>query len=184
MTTPLPSAESVLHFWFDELRPAQWWARSDAVDETIRSRFGALHQAAVRGELAGWRDTAPGRLAEILVLDQFSRNLHRDHALAFASDPLALALAQLAVAVGADRQLEVARRAFLYLPYMHSERLSVHAQARELFATPGLERNRDAEARHLAILERFGRYPHRNAALGRVSTPEEIAFLLTPGSSF
>jgi uncharacterized protein (DUF924 family) len=179
-----PGPEAVLRFWFEELSPAQWWTRSEAVDREIAARFTALHAAASRCELDGWRTSASGRLAEILVLDQFSRHLFRDDARAFACDPLALGLAQTAVALGLDRALEPSRRAFLYLPYMHSESLVVHEIALGLFAAPGLEKNLDFERRHKAVLDRFGRYPHRNAALGRVSTPDELAFLKEPGSSF
>ncbi len=118
------------------------------------------------------------------MIDQFSRNLHRQSALAFAWDPLALALAQEAVALGVDGQLPVERRAFLYLPYMHSESHVIHEQAVALYSQEGLENNLDFEHRHKAIIDRFGRYPHRNAALGRKSTPEEVAFLAEPGSSF
>ncbi len=178
------TADAVLDFWFKECTPAQWWAKSDAFDRLIEARFGALHDAAVRGELYAWRDSPAGRLAEIIVLDQFSRNLYRDQPRAFAADSMALALAQTAVQLHADRALEPAQRAFLYLPYMHSESLAIHALAVPLFSQPGLESNLDAELRHKRILDRFGRYPHRNAILGRPSTPEEIEFLGTPGSSF
>ena len=178
------TAQSVLAFWFDEIDPQQWWVKSEAFDRQIAERFGDLHQAACRCELHEWRETAAGRLAEIIVLDQFSRNIHRDSPQAFASDAQALTLAQTAVALGADRQLEPRQRAFLYLPYMHSESPLIHQQAVALFSQPGMEGNLDFELRHKAIIDRFGRYPHRNAILGRQSTAEEIAFLQTPGSSF
>jgi uncharacterized protein (DUF924 family) len=174
----------ILTFWFEELTPAQWYAASDDVDAMIAERFGALHAAAARCELYGWRASAEGRLAEIIVLDQFSRNIHRGAAAAFAQDALALALAQEAVVAGADAALEPAKRAFLYLPYMHSESPPIHDVALRLFDAPGLEINLDFEHKHKAIIDRFGRYPHRNAVLGRASTPEEVAFLRTPGSSF
>lgn len=176
--------QAILDFWFREISPQQWWAKSDSFDLLIATRFGAAHQAASRCELADWRTSAPGRLAEIIVLDQFSRNIHRDSPLAFANDALALALAQTAVAAGADAELPATQRAFLYLPYMHSESPLIHQQAVTLFSQPGLEGNLDFELRHKAIIDRFGRYPHRNAVLGRTSTPEEIEFLQTPGSSF
>ena len=178
------TADTVLDFWFKECTPAQWWAKSDAFDRMIETRFGALHSAAVRGELYAWRDSPDGRLAEIIVLDQFSRNIYRDQPRAFAADSMALALAQTAVQLKADRALDPARRAFLYLPYMHSESLPIHALAVDLYRQPGLEANFDIELRHRKILERFGHYPHRNAILGRPSTPEEVEFLRTPGSSF
>jgi uncharacterized protein (DUF924 family) len=178
------SPDTIIDFWFNEITPKQWWARSDEFDQLIKTRFGAVHIAALRCELFDWRKTASGRLAEIIVLDQFSRNICRDGVGAFASDGLALALAQTAVAIGADRELEIEQRAFLYMPYMHSESAVIHDIAKALFASLGVEDKLNFELRHKAIIDRFGRYPHRNAILGRLSTPEEIAFLQTPGSSF
>ncbi|MFL6652401.1 MAG: DUF924 family protein [Sulfurifustaceae bacterium] len=176
--------DEVLRFWFEDIVPDQWWRADSAFDATIRARFEPVPGAAGRGALAGWRATAEGRLAEILVLDQFSRNLYRGAPAAFAHDVVALVLAQEAVACGADRRLPPAKRAFLYLPYMHSESLLVHADAMRLFDQPGLESNLEYEIKHREILERFGRYPHRNAILGRPSTPAEIEFLRTSDSSF
>jgi len=181
---PLASPDDVLRFWFVELDRADWWRKSAALDRRIAEIFGPTLTAAARCELYAWRATPPGRLAEVIVLDQFSRNIHRDTAGAFANDALALALAQEAVALGCDRPLPVERRAFLYLPYMHSESALIHQAALQLFDTPGLEQNLDFERRHKAIIDRFGRYPHRNAALGRTSTAEELVFLQQPGSSF
>ena len=178
------TANSVLDFWFKEATPKQWWTAAEDFDRQIDARFGAVLAAAQRCELYAWRETASGRLAEIIVLDQFSRNIHRGTARAFACDPLALALAQEALATGADRELEPLQRAFLYMPYMHSESPLIHAVALTLFSRPGLEDNLDFERRHKAIIDRFGRYPHRNAALGRASTAQELEFLKTPGSSF
>lgn len=177
-------AGEVLAFWFDELTPAQWFRRDSALDDEVRRRFAATLEAARRGELGDWRQSARGRLAEIIVLDQFSRHLHRDGPEAFAADDRALALAREAVAAGDDAALATRERAFLYMPYMHSESLAVHDESAQLFAQPGLEDSLRAERRHRDILERFGRYPHRNAALGRRSTEEERAFLARPGSSF
>jgi len=178
-------AQEVLEFWFDFLQPQQWWQVDTDLDQRIRSRFANLHTRASRGELLSWRDSASGRLAEVIVLDQFSRNLHRGTAQAFAQDGMALVLAQEAIAGHADRAIEdVKRRAFFYLPYMHSESLFIHDIALQLFAQPGLESQLDFEHRHRQIIERFDRYPHRNAALGRDSTPEEQVFLSEPGSAF
>ncbi|MFO1227948.1 DUF924 family protein [Roseateles sp.] len=174
----------VLNFWFQETKPAQWWSAEPAFDTLIRSRFGALHARAAAGELWAWRGQgAHGRLAEILVLDQFSRNLGRGTPLAFAQDGMALVLAQEAVAAGAQAELADAERPFLLMPYMHSESRAVHEVAVALFSAhaPG---NLDFELRHKAIVDRFGRYPHRNAVLGRVSSEEELEFLKQPGSSF
>ena len=176
--------QSILHFWFTELTPKHHFAKDAALDETIRTRFGATLAAAARCELFAWRVTPEGRLAEVLVLDQFSRNLYRDSPRAFAQDALALALAQELVASGQDRSLPLAQRVFAYMPYMHSESVLVHAQAALLFAQPGMEDTLRFELKHKAIIDRFGRYPHRNAILGRESTPEELAFLSEPGSGF
>ena len=184
MNSIVQAPESILAFWFEELTPKQWWVAADDLDRQIKSRFGALHAAAECCELYAWRESAAGRLAEIIVLDQFSRNIHRNRPQAFANDAHALALAQTAVAAQADQALDVQRRAFLYMPYMHSESLAIHRVAVALFSAPGMENNLDFELRHKAIIDRFGRYPHRNAILGRTSTAEEIEFLKTPGSSF
>lgn len=176
--------DQVLQFWFVETAPAQWWKVDPAFDSVIAELFSAVHAAALAGELYGWRVQPRGRLAEILVLDQFSRNLYRGQAKAFAADSMALALAQEAVAGAHDVSLSLEERVFLYLPYMHSESRLIHVQAQRLFALLGRKENLDFEVRHKAIIDRFGRYPHRNAALARVSTPEEIEFLKQPGSSF
>lgn len=174
----------ILRFWFDETPPALRFAKSEAFDAEIRARFADVHARAARGELFEWRDDADGRLAEIIILDQFSRNLYRGAAAAFACDGMALALAQEAVRAGADRTLPPPRRAFIYMPYMHSESARIHAVALKLFSQPGLEYNLEYERAHKAIIDRFDRYPHRNATLGRVSTAEEQAFLAEPGSAF
>ena len=176
--------QAILHFWFTELTPKQHFAKDAALDEAIRTRFGATLEAAARCELFAWRATPEGRLAEVLVLDQFSRNVWRDTPRAFAQDALALALAQELVASGQGRSLPLAQRSFAYMPYMHSESALIHEQAVALFSQPGLEDNLRFEHAHKAIIDRFGRYPHRNAILGRSSTAEELAFLGGPGSSF
>jgi uncharacterized protein (DUF924 family) len=175
---------TVLHFWFEELTDKQHFAKDDALDEMIRARFGPLLAAAARCELFAWRNTAEGRLAEIIVLDQFSRNVYRGTPNAFAQDSLALALAQELVASGQDRGLSQAQQRFAYMPYMHSESALIHVQAVMLFAQPGLEDALDFERRHKTIIDRFGRFPHRNAILGRAGTAQELAFLNEPGSSF
>jgi uncharacterized protein (DUF924 family) len=177
-------APTILHFWFHEATPAQWWKVDPAFDALIRTRFADTHRAARACELEPWRATPAGRLAEVIVLDQFSRNLHRGQGAAFDADPLALALAQEAVAGGHDQALPIEQRVFLYMPYMHSESPLVHARAQALFERLGRPDTLNFEQRHRAIVDRFGRYPHRNAALGRASTPEELAFLQEPGSSF
>ena len=176
--------QDVLHFWFEEATPEQLFRKDVAFDAGIRARFGETHQAASHGELAAWRDTPEGRLAEIVVLDQFSRNLFRDDARAFACDGMALVLAQEAIRAGADHAVPSAGLAFLYMPFMHSESRVIHVEAERLFRHPGLELNYNFELKHKAIIDRFGRYPHRNRVLGRASTPEELAFLEQPGSAF
>lgn len=180
----MTSPQDVLGFWFDEIEPAQWWKADPAFDERVRSRFASLHEQACRCELFAWRATPAGRLAEVIVLDQFARNIHRGTPGAFAADPLALALAQEAVAAGADLALPIERRAFLYMPYMHSESRAIHALAEALMRERAPRHTHEFELKHKAIVDRFGRYPHRNAILGRVSTAEEVEFLKQPGSSF
>ena len=174
----------MLHFWFTELTPKQHYAKDAALDDAIRTRFGETLEAAARCELFAWRAMPEGRLAEVLVLDQFSRNVYRDTARAFAQDALALALAQELVASGQDRSLPLVQRSFAYMPYMHSESALVHQQAVTLFSQPGMEDSLRFELRHQEIIHRFGRYPHRNALLGRASSAEELAFLAEPGSAF
>lgn len=176
--------QDVLHFWFEEATPEQHFKTDAAFDAAIRERFSVTHAAAARAELAAWRELPEGRLAEIIVLDQFSRNLFRDDARAFACDGIALVLAQEAIRAGVERDLPTLRRAFLYMPFMHSESRVIHIVAERLFRQPGLENNYKFELKHKAIIDRFGRYPHRNRVLGRTSTPEELAFLEQPDSSF
>ena len=180
----LATADSVIDFWFHEIPSKAWFQKSEAFDAEVAARFGATLKAAVCGELWSWRKTPQGRLAEVIVIDQFSRNIYREKPASFSNDPLALVLAQTTVQLGADQDLEPDARAFLYMPYMHSESALINIEAVRLFSHPGLERNLDFELRHKAVIDRFGRFPHRNAILGRISTPEETAFLLTPGSSF
>jgi uncharacterized protein (DUF924 family) len=180
----LSEIDDVLRFWFEETAPESWWKADPALDEEIRRRFTSLHARACLGELAVWRATPAGRLAEVIVLDQFSRNLFRESARAFAQDLAALVLAQEAVAAGAHLALDPVQRAFLLLPYMHSESAAIHFEAQRLFREFTPPENYDFELRHKAIVDRFGRFPHRNKTLGRPSTPEEIEFLEQPGSSF
>ena len=184
-------AQEVLGFWFGEPGSAghgksreAWFRKDAAFDAEIRRRFLALHARAALGELERWRDEARTLLALVIVLDQFSRNVYRDRAEGFAADGMALALAQEAVRGGFDAQLAPGERAFVYMPYMPSESGKIHQDALRLFDQPGLANNLDFERRHHAIIARFGRYPHRNAILGRESSAEELAFLQQPGSSF
>ncbi|MDR3476347.1 MAG: DUF924 domain-containing protein [Devosia sp.] len=176
----MPAAE-VLDFWFGTCSPEDWWRSSPELDRIIAERFGETHRRLALGEGFSWRASPEGRLAEIIVLDQFSRQLYRGDPRAFAQDGMALALAQEAVAVGCDRAVPEDRRLFLYMPFMHSESLLVHEAALPLFVALGGDNALKSANEHLEVLRRFGRYPKRNAALGRVSTPEELAYLAEIG---
>lgn len=180
----IANPESILKFWFEEIDHSLWFKKDDAFDQLLTERFGALHTQASHGELHAWRSTAHGRLAEVIVLDQFSRNLFRNSAKAFAQDGMALVLAQEAIRLGDDLKLNSTERNFMYMPFMHSESLAIHEIAVKLFTANGAQGNLNFELKHKAIIEQFGRYPHRNAVLGRESTPAEIEFLSQPGSSF
>ena len=176
--------ENIIKFWFEELTSAQWFKVSQSLDLEIKERFLDTHTKATNNELIHWRQTPEGRMAEIIVLDQFSRNIFRGQAEAFAQDPLALKLAREAVKVGADKEIPIEKRSFLYMPYMHSETLDAHTEALKLFDSPGMEGSLNFEIKHKNIIDRFQRYPHRNKILERESTMEEIEFLKQPGSSF
>ena len=174
----------IINFWFDEIEPSAWWKKDETFDALLIERYAGLHKQARNCVLYEWRKAPEGRLAEIIILDQFSRNMFRDTPLAFATYSMSLALAQEAVALGADKPQTPVQRSILYMPYMHSESLAIHEVAVELFRKNGIESNLDFEFRHKKIIERYGRYPHRNKILGRESTPEEISFLTKPGSGF
>ncbi|MDC2887911.1 DUF924 family protein [Psychrosphaera algicola] len=176
--------QNVIAFWFDELTPAQHFSKSDELDRVITTRFDDTLSAAKLGELYMWRTEPLGRLAEIIVLDQFARNIYRDDKRAFESDPLALVLAQEAIAHRLDVAMSIPQKSFLYMPFMHSESPSIHKVAVTIFDQPGLENTLNFEHKHKEIIDRFGRYPHRNSILGRRSTDQENAFLNGPNSSF
>ena len=179
------NARDVVDFWFSDAVRKRWWRKNPEFDREIRERFMDTYRQAVAGELSAWRETPLGRLAEIIVLDQFSRNMFRDQPEAFEYDHLARQATREAVAEKADRHLETAQKSFLYMPLMHSESLADHELAVQLFSSdPELSGSLEFEYKHKAIIERFGRYPHRNEVLGRESTEEEIIFLQQPGSSF
>lgn len=171
------SAAEVIDFWFVQHGQEHWFGGGPAFDAKIAAEFGTTHDEVSRGEAWTWRQTPEGRLAEIVVLDQFSRQLHRGQARAFAQDPMALALAQEAVTGGHGAALPPERRMFLLLPFMHSESLVIHDEAVRLFTELGIQETLDFEMAHQAVLRRFGRYPRRNAALGRTSTPEELEYI-------
>lgn len=166
--------QEILDFWFLTLKPTDWYTKSDELDALIREKFEHTYRRVSAGEMSSWRDTPEGRLAEIIVLDQFTRNMFRGTPAAFSSDAVALVLAQEAVRSGADLAIDEARRPFVYMPYMHSESATIHEQAISLFA--GTD-NYKFELEHKEIIDRFGRYPSRNAILGRSSTPAEVEWL-------
>lgn len=176
--------QEILKFWFEETTAEQKFKKDAVFDALIRRRFSETRRSASQGELCAWRATPDGRLAEIIVLDQFSRNLFRDDPQAFACDGMALVLAQEAVRFAADQALEPRRRVFVYMPYMHSESRAIHVVAEQLFRQLGSAENLKFELAHKAIVDRFGRFPHRNAVLGRESTAEEREFLQHAGSLF
>ena len=175
--------DEILEFWLKEIDLDQWRTFDPSFDALLKKRFLALLQQASSGELFAWRGEHRGRLAEIIVLDQFSRNIHRGTPMAFAQDPMALVLSQEAISAGELSKLNAEECCFLLMPYMHSESRIIHAQAEALFKRYAPSRY-EPELRHKAVIDRFGRYPHRNQILGRVSTQEEIEFLKLPGSSF
>jgi len=167
----------VLRFWFVTHNEADWFGTKPEFDAEIARDFAATHAWVAAGHATSWRTSPSGRLAEIIVLDQFSRQRYRQRPEAFASDPLALSCARELVATGGDVTLEPRRRMFAYLPFMHSEDLAVHAEAAPLFAAYASPEFSDFERRHVETLQRFGRYPYRNAALARPSTPEELEYM-------
>ena len=173
--------KTVYDFWFTELSADQWFALSPELDKKITERFSDLLLKAAAGELSHWRHSAQGALCEVIVLDQFSRNIYRATPQAFAQDPQALTLAQFAIEKGLDKQLSTTEVGFLYLPFMHSESIEIHKKAMALFkGHPSYE----FEVAHKEIIEKFGRYPHRNAILARTSSADELTFLTQPNSSF
>jgi len=191
-----PDARAVLDFWFGDptsstygSNRAEWFRKDPAFDASIRDRFGAVIERGLRGELEDWAATPLGALAQLIVLDQFTRNVFRDTPRAFAGDARALNAARAMVGARQDDDLAPFQRAFVYLPFEHAEGIEMQREAVRLYTrlaaldaaqVDGL----DYAERHRAIIERFGRFPHRNAILGRQSTPEEIEFLKTPGSGF
>lgn len=172
-----PTAENVHSFWFAEHGPDDWFSAKPAFDAAVAARFGETHAAAARCELWSWRETPRGRLAEIMALDQFSRQIHRGQAAAFATDTLALALAQEAAAGGALDSLDANERQFLLMPFMHAESLAVQEESVRLFATHCPEGTANFARAHRETIARFGRFPMRNAALGRDSTAAEREYM-------
>ena len=174
----------MLDFWFGELTPEQHFAKDDMLDGRIRERFATLHDLLLATGAAGWRNDPDSLLAAIIVLDQFSRNIHRGTAQAFAGDTLALALAMQAIGKGWDRDLPPERAAFLYMPLMHAENPEAQRLCIEKMARIGLDEQVRYAMDHAVVIEQFGRFPSRNAALGRESTPEEQVYLSQPGAGW
>lgn len=189
-------ASRVLDFWFGEpgsavrgTDRAEWFRKDAAFDEKLRSRFGPLIEQALRGELESWASSAQGALAQIVLLDQFTRNTFRDTPRAFAGDARALASARAMVGNRQDESLDARERSFAYLPFEHAEGIEMQEESLRLYgrlavAAPETANSLDYARKHHAIIRLFGRFPHRNAVLGRRSTAEELEFLKQPGSRF
>lgn len=188
----MSDAQEVLDFWFDPAHESFWFERDDAFDASIRERFGVLHERAARGELAAWAAQPDTWLALLILLDQFSRNLYRGDRRAFDCDARAQRIAQEGIGRGFDQKLPPHWRAFAYLPLEHAEDAFLQERCLELFGklhqahpdVPLYASYADYARRHAAVIERFGRFPHRNAALDRTSTPEEAHYLAEPGAGF
>jgi uncharacterized protein (DUF924 family) len=193
----MSSADEILSFWFGQLRDTEeyyeerrrlWFASDSRIDQDITNRFLSDYEHAAAGQLRNWRDTPRTSLALILLFDQFPRNMFRETPRAFATDPLAREITFQLLDAASDKQIHPVERTFVYMPLMHSEDLAQQQQAVTLFRQLAQDNPRvdsvSYAVRHLEIIERFGRFPHRNAVLGRVSTPEEVEFLTQPGSSF
>ncbi len=176
--------EEVLTFWFEELTPEDWFKGGEELDARIRERFSTLHAQVVANEFWRFRVDARLLLAEVLVLDQFSRQIYRDTAAAFAYDGQALALAQQAIALGFEAEYSAVEKQFLYLPFMHSESPAIHEDALLFFKALGDEESLKFEHIHKDIIDQFGRYPHRNEALGRTNTPAEAEYLANNHEAF
>lgn len=181
---PMISPKDVLDFWFDPETKSLWFQPTDAFDDSCRQQFGAAIEDAGHGKLDDWQGTPEGSLALLILLDQLTRNVYRGKAQAFAHDAKALAVACNALDAGHDAATEKDRRMFFYLPLEHSEDSADQARSVALFEKLGLPEPLDYAIRHQVIIDRFGRFPHRNAILGRECTAEELAFLKEPRSSF
>ena len=175
------TAEDVIRFWFVDHGKDDWFGGKPEFDAALAAEFAETHEQVARGEAWRWRTTSEGRLAEVIVLDQFSRQLHRGEAAAFAQDKMALALAQEAIAAGADQALEPVRRAFFYLPFMHAEALAIQDEGVKLYSALGDADQLEYMHKHRTAIARFGRFPFRNKAVGRVSTAEEVGYMADAG---
>lgn len=168
----------ILSFWFEDLSPEQWFARSESLDLKMVEKFIVIHSEAINGELYHWRESPLGRLAEIILIDQFSRNIYRDDPKAFAYDAMALALAQETIRQNAHTHFSLKNKHFLFLPFMHSESPLIHQHSIKYFSTPGLGEALTHASRHKSVIDRFGRYPERNKILGRINSIEEDLYLM------
>lgn len=176
--------QSVLNYWFKDLSPKDWFDKNDEIDAEIIRRFRDLHLTVSANITPEWHADASSRLALIILFDQMPRNMFRGSPHSFATDGLALAEARYVIATGLDREIDTARRAFLYMPYEHSERMEDQKRSVELFSALGNENYLDYAHKHMEIIETYGRFPHRNAILGRDNTPEEEIYLAQPGAGF
>ena len=168
----------ILNFWFEQLSPDDWFKKNEMLDLKMVEKFIVVHSQATSGELFNWRDEPLGRLAEIILIDQFSRNIYRDDPKAYSSDGIALVLAEEAIRNNIQKNFEISHKQFLYMPFMHSESKFIHEIAVKLFSEPGLERSLSYELSHKSVIDRFGRFPERNFVLGRLNTPEEEIYLM------
>lgn len=175
-----PDAQAVLDFWFGELKPEQWWKQDDDVDRAVVARFSDLYDTLADAVPREWLGSPQGRLAGVIVLDQFPRNMFRNDPRAYDTDGAALRLADETIEMGWDAHIEAEKRAFLYMPFQHSEDAGVQRRSVELFSALGNEDNLDFAIKHKDIIDRFGRFPHRNDVLGRESSEAEVEFLKGP----
>lgn len=167
----------ILNFWFKQLSADDWFSSNEMLDLKMVEKFIVIHSKAISGELYLWRKEPLGRLAEIILIDQFSRNIYRDDPKAFSSDGMALALAEEGIKENIQKNFDISYKQFLYMPFMNSESRSIHEVAVDLFSEPGLEELLSYELANKRIIDQFGRFPERNKILGRISTPEEIIYL-------
>ena len=176
--------DEVIGYWCETLTPEDWWQGTPELDAAVRERFAATHLALSREVTAAWRESPRARLAAIIVLDQFPRNMYRASPMAFATDWIAVREARLALEAGADKAVDYGRRHFFYMPFEHSEDLADQDLCVALFEAHADEMYLDYAVRHRDVVAKYGRFPHRNAFLGRVSTPQEAVYLAEPGAGF
>ncbi|MEP1443050.1 MAG: DUF924 family protein [Hyphomicrobiales bacterium] len=181
--TKYPTAKEVISFWFEEISPRQQFVKDPKFDDEIKHRFGPLH-ARLTVDVSDFTSTSLGALAAILVFDQFSRNMFRGSAQAFETDPLALSIAKELIATGADKTMPTNYRVFVYMPFMHAETLEDQEQSVVLFNQLGVASNINYAIKHHDVVKKYGRFPHRNGTLDRLSTEAEVAFINTPGTAF